>query len=179
MVVRFCAVHRRRGDVDLVHPRCRKSDCLKVALFGYEGGTAQLCHAHRQDQMVNINLLVRPTGGALRRSVALFSPDDDSSKSFSGPVSSWPANGRHPLVSPLEGWGEASPSASPAPCLSSGPDPTTQGGGSGRPTVIPLPLAIGRDAKRLHAHIAPLDLSREDSEVRRSPANRIFAVKAG
>ncbi len=95
MVVRFCAVHRRPGDVDLVHPRCRKSDCLKVALFGYQGGTAQLCHAHRQDQMVNMNLLVRPTRGALR-------------------------NGRHPLVSPLEGWGEAaSPSALLAPCPSS------------------------------------------------------------
>ena len=59
MVIRFCAVHRRPGDADLVHARCRKSDCLKVAVFGFQGGSPQVCYQHREDCMVNINVLVR------------------------------------------------------------------------------------------------------------------------
>jgi hypothetical protein len=88
MLVRFCAVHRRPGDVDLVHARCRKKECSKVALFGVFGGSPQLCNAHRKDSMVNLNT------NAFARQSRGVSPESVSYSTVS----------EEAVVTPLRGW---------------------------------------------------------------------------
>ena len=88
MLVRFCAVHRRPGDVDLVHARCRQKDCSKVALFGVSGGPPQLCNAHRKDSMANLNT------NAFARQSRGVSPESLSYSTVS----------EEAVVTPLRGW---------------------------------------------------------------------------
>ena len=89
MLVRFCAVHRRPGDVDLVHARCRQKDCSKVALFGVSGGSPQLCSAHRKDSMVNLN------SNAFARQSRGVSPESVSHSTVSEEAALTPLSGWH------------------------------------------------------------------------------------
>ena len=171
MVVRFCAVHRRAGDVDLVHPRCRKGDCLKVALFGYDGGNPQLCYAHRADRMVNVNVLVRHQRSArLRRPAPHCVPDGGGATVQRKRVPSWATSDHQPVVSPLIGWGQASfltPASPAASSLSSehDMDMSFDGEQSGRLVSAPSPppAVNGEDwsARRSHLHLDIPQPSRE------------------
>lgn len=160
MVVRFCAVHRRPGDVDLVHARCRKNDCLKVALFGFQGGSPQLCYQHREDRMVNMNVLLRPVVRALLRSGA----GQGSHCNSRAKVDAWSISVTEPLITPLRGWAGVTPHRSePASSMMSpqNRDGVFHGGREASTVTTNLVTVDASEASHIHQQGTHLGTSQE------------------